>query len=155
MVPVSTYSIGEVADASGFSASALRYYEAIGLVVPAGRTASGYRVYDDGTLLRLAFIARAKHLGCTLEEITDLVAVWDGTCEPIQRRFHDLVTSKLAETQRQIAELQALHKQLSVAATQLAIPALDGPCDGECACTRAGTDLAPTATIERTVRRSA
>ena len=140
---VPTYTIGEVADASGFSASALRYYEGIGLVAPATRTAAGYRLYDDGTLLRLAFIARAKHLGCSLEEITDLVAVWDGTCEPVQRRFHELVTSKLAETQCQIAELEALHAQLSDAAAQLAGPTLDGPCDGQCACIRAGAGPMP------------
>lgn len=142
---MTTYTIGEVADATGFSTSALRYYEGIGLVAPAARTAAGYRVYDDGTLTRLAFIARAKHLGCTLDEITDLVAVWDGACEPVQKRFHDLVTTKLAETQRQIAELIALQGQLRDAATQLAGPTPEGPCGGECACIRVG------ATGERTV----
>jgi DNA-binding transcriptional MerR regulator len=134
---VSTYTIGEVADRSGFTTSALRYYEGIGLVSPPTRTGAGYRLYDDDSLARLAFIARAKHLGCTLDEITDLVAVWDGTCEPVQRRFHDLVTTKLAETERQIAELTALHAQLAGAAAQLAGPAVDGPCDGDCACMKA------------------
>ena len=133
---MSTYTIGEVAEASGFRASALRYYESVGLLTPAGRTASGYRVFDEAALTRLAFIARAKQLGCSLEEITDLVRVWDGTCEPVQRRFHRLVTSKLAETERRIAELQALHHQLEDAAVQLAGRALDGPCDGACACIR-------------------
>ena len=65
---MSTYTIGEIADRSGFSASSLRYYEGIGLVEPASRTASGYRLYNDGSLDRLAFIARAKQLGCTLDE---------------------------------------------------------------------------------------
>ena len=37
---------------------------------PAGRTDAGYRLYDDGALERLAFVARAKQLGCSLEEIT-------------------------------------------------------------------------------------
>lgn len=152
---MSTYTIGEVADASGFSASALRYYEGIGLVAPAARTASGYRLYDEATLTRLAFIARAKHLGCTLDEITDLVAVWDGTCEPVQKRFHDLVTTKLAETQRQIAELTALHSQLGDAAAQLARPTLEGPCDGECACIRAGATGEPTIRIKRKERQPA
>ena len=132
-----TYTIGEGAEASGFSASALRYYEGIGLVVPTARTVSGYRLYDDGSLTRLAFIARAKQLGCTLEEITDLVAVWDGTCEPVQRRFHHVVTVKLGEVERRIAELRALRSQLEEAAAQLAAPAEDGPCDGDCACIRA------------------
>ena len=72
---MSTYTIGEVADRSGFSASALRYYEEIGLVRAGAPHRAGYRLYDDHTLARLAFIARAKQLGCSLEEITDLVGV--------------------------------------------------------------------------------
>lgn len=130
-----TYTIGQTAQRSGFSASALRYYEGIGLVAPATRTASGYRLYDEDALGRLAFIARAKQLGCSLEEITDLVGIWDGQrCGPVQKRFHDLVTSKLAETERQVAELTALSEQLRHAASQLAGPAVDGPCSAGCAC---------------------
>lgn len=130
-----TYTIGEAAERSGFSASALRYYESIGLVEPSTRTGSGYRLYDDDTLARLAFIARAKQLGCSLEEITDLVGIWDGErCGPVQRRFHDLVTTKLAETDRQIAELIALQHQLRLAAEHLVGPATDGPCGAACAC---------------------
>ena len=95
-VRVSTYTIGEIAQRSGFSASSLRYYEGIGLVEPACRTDSGYRLYDDHSISRLAFVARAKQLGCSLEEIIDLAGVWDGErCGPVQRRFHELVTSKI------------------------------------------------------------
>jgi DNA-binding transcriptional MerR regulator len=132
---VSTYTIGEVADRSGFTASALRYYEGIGLVEPSSRTGAGYRLYDDGALARLAFIARAKQLGCTLGEITDLVGIWEGArCGPVQKRFHDLVTTKLADVERRIAELTTLAGQLRQAGRQLAGPAVDGPCDEGCAC---------------------
>lgn len=132
---MSTYTIGETAERSGFSASALRYYEGIGLVSPATRTEAGYRLYDEDALDRLAFIARAKQLGCSLEEITDLVGIWDGqTCGPVQRRFHDLVTGKLADAQRQIDELTALTDQLRHAATLLAEPPTDGPCSAGCVC---------------------
>jgi DNA-binding transcriptional MerR regulator len=132
---VGTYTIGETAERSGFSASALRYYEGIGLVSPATRTGAGYRLYDDETLSRLAFISRAKQLGCSLEEIADLVGIWDGRrCGPVQKRFHELVTSKLAEAERQVAELTALSDQLRHAAARLAGPAVDGPCNESCAC---------------------
>lgn len=141
----STYTIGQVAERSGFSASALRYYEGIGLVEPSTRTASGYRLYDDRSLARLAFIARAKQLGCSLEEITDLVDLWDGErCGPVQRRFHDLVTDKLADTERQIVALTLLRDELRHAAAQLDEPPTDGPCSAECACTtldRASTPI--------------
>lgn len=143
---VSTYTIGETAERSGFSASALRYYEGIGLVAPSTRTDAGYRIYDDDALSRLSFIARAKQLGCSLEEITDLVGIWDGDrCGPVQKRFHDLVTSKLADAERQIAELTVLTDQLRQAAAQLAGPALDGPCSEDCACLALDGALAPVA----------
>jgi DNA-binding transcriptional MerR regulator len=151
---VSSYTIGEVAGRSGFSASALRYYEGIGLVEPATRTAAGYRLYDDDTLARLGFIARAKALGCSLEEITDLVGIWDGArCGPVQKRFHELVTDKLAAAERQIAELTALADQLRVAASHLAGPAVDGACDEGCACTALDRALGPAARTATGTRR--
>jgi MerR family copper efflux transcriptional regulator len=134
-----TFTIGQLADRTGFSASALRYYEGIGLVVPVARTDAGYRLYDADAVERLAFIARAKQLGCTLEEIADLVAIWDGDrCGPVQRRFHELVTVKLAETQRRLGELADLARQLRTAAARLGTEPTDGACGPACAC------LAPT-----------
>jgi DNA-binding transcriptional MerR regulator len=132
---MSTFTIGQVAERTGFSASALRYYEEQGLLAPATRTDAGYRLYDDHALSRLAFIARAKQLGCSLEEISDLLVVWDGEqCGPVQRRFHALVIDKLKATQRQITELLAFASQLQTAAARLDAPPLDGPCDTDCAC---------------------
>lgn len=61
-------TVGEVAQRSGFAASALRYYEDVGLIV-AARTEGGQRRYERGVLRRLAFIAAARHVGLTLDEI--------------------------------------------------------------------------------------
>ena len=133
---MSTYTIGEAAARTGFSPSTLRYYDDIALVVPAARSAAGYRLYDDDGLERLAFVARAKQLGCSLDEIADLVAVRDGDrCDPVQRRFHAIVTEKLAAARRRIDELSSFTLQLEDAATHLAALPSDGPCDDECACT--------------------
>jgi DNA-binding transcriptional MerR regulator len=141
---VGSYTIGQTAERSGFSASSLRYYEGVGLVHPSERSASGYRLYDDRALSRLAFIARAKQLGCSLEEIGDLVGIWDGEqCGPVQKRLHDLVSEKLAEAQRQIEELTAFRDQLHHAAGQLTGPATDGPCSEACACTALDHALTP------------
>jgi DNA-binding transcriptional MerR regulator len=140
---VSTYTIGQVAERSGFTTSALRYYEGAGLLAPVARSESGYRLYDDAALSQLAFIARAKQLGCSLEEISALLGVWRGDeCAPVQRRLHDLVSEKMAETQRQIAELTAFGDQLRHAAAQLAGPASDGPCSDSCACVDDGGAVA-------------
>ena len=139
-----SYTIGQVAERSGVPATALRYYEGIGLVPPAGRTDAGYRLYDDTTLARLAFIARAKQLGCTLEEIADLVEVWNGDrCGPVQRRLHDLVTWKLRDADAQVTELNVFAAQLRAAADQLAGEPIDGPCGDDSACLQApDTDTA-------------
>jgi DNA-binding transcriptional MerR regulator len=84
----SAYPIGEVAACSGFSAVTLRYYDEIGLVSPRSRSAAGYRIYDDDAIRRVSFIARAKQLGCTLDEIADLVKAWEGgECGPVQDRL--------------------------------------------------------------------
>lgn len=147
---MSSYTIGEAARRSGFSASTLRFYEDIGLVDPTSRTDSGYRLYDDAALAHLAFINRAKQLGCTLEEITDLTAIWDGQrCGPVQRRLHDLITDKIHAADTQAVELSAFAAQLRSAADQLSGEPLDGPCGPDCACLTAGDT--PTAVEPATV----
>jgi DNA-binding transcriptional MerR regulator len=136
-------TIGQVADRTGFPTSTLRYYDRVGLVSPAGRTPAGYRVYDAPAISRLRFIARAKQLGCTLEEIQDLVSIWDAEqCRPVQRRFHRLVSDKIGETHERIAELENFVLQLRTAAGQLEGEPVDGPCAEGCACTT-GAPAAP------------
>ena len=82
-----------------------------------------------------AFIARAKQLGCSLDEVADLLAIWDEEqCAPVQARFHELVTDKIRATQTQIAELLAFSSQLQAAAGRLAAAPIDEPCSAGCAC---------------------
>jgi MerR family transcriptional regulator, copper efflux regulator len=132
--------IKDVADASGFSANTLRYYEQIGVLPALERTAAGYRIYDARILERLAFIARAKQLGCTLEEITGLTTAWDGgQCGPIQDQLRQLVADKIGAAQRQLAELMMFTSELQHAATALERHRPEGPCDTECGCVIACT----------------
>ncbi len=131
----SNYRIKDVADRSGFTAATLRYYEEIGLLPEATRTPAGYRLYDDRTLDRLAFIARAKQLGCTLEEISDLTLAWDGgQCGPVQDRLREVLADKLTGARQQIVELITLTSELQRAATTLELHRPDGPCDEQCGC---------------------
>src|SRR5439155_15385825 len=69
--------IGEVADRSGVSTKAIRYYEDIGLLPPPERTASGYRDYAASVVDRLAFIRAAQAVGLSLGEIRGVVALRD------------------------------------------------------------------------------
>jgi MerR family transcriptional regulator, copper efflux regulator len=131
-----TYRIAEVAQRSGFTPAALRYYEDIGLVAPAGRTDAGYRLYDETSLERLRFIARAKQLGCSLDEIADLVTAWDGgRCAPVQDRLRTTVETKINDAHAQIAALTVLAADLQRAAATLSTEPVDGPCDDTCGCT--------------------
>jgi MerR family copper efflux transcriptional regulator len=128
--------IKEVAERSGFSTATLRYYEDIGLMPPPERTPAGYRVYTEQAIARLAFIARAKQLGCSLDEISDLAAAWDGgSCGPVQDRLRSVVAEKLAETQGRMVELTTLTAELQQAAAALERHRPDGPCDERCGCT--------------------
>ena len=70
----------QFAERSGVPASTLRFYETTGLL-PAERSAAGYRIYSGDSVERLQFIAAAKHLGLPLEEIAELLGVWQsGAC---------------------------------------------------------------------------
>lgn len=130
-----TYQIAEVAERSGFTPATLRYYEDIGLMTPAARTETGYRLYDDVSLERLRFIARAKQLGCSLEEIADLVTAWDGgRCGPVRDQVLAIVETKSAEAHRQIAELTTFTADLRRAAAALSSHRPEGPCDDNCGC---------------------
>ncbi len=132
---MTTYRIAEVAERTGFPPATLRYYEEVGVVPPPPRTAAGYRVYDERAVERLRFVARAKELGCSLEEVADLASAWDrDDCAPVQHRLRGLVAAKVAELDRRMAELAAFRADLTTAGTALATAPLDGPCGGGCGC---------------------
>jgi DNA-binding transcriptional MerR regulator len=66
--------IGDVAERSGITRRALRLYESRGIIPPARRTASGYRVYPAAVLGELGFVARARRLALTLSQIAEITA---------------------------------------------------------------------------------
>lgn len=134
-----TYRIAEVAQRTGYSPPTLRYYEEIGLLPAPERAGNGYRVYDETTLERLGFITRAKQLGCSLEEITDLTQAWEsGHCANVQGRLREVVDAKIADAQSRLASLAALVADLQRAAAVLQSHTPEGSCDDRCGCVSEG-----------------
>ena len=134
--PTRRYRIGEVGRLTGFEPTTLRFYENAGVLAPPPRTPAGYRTYDDRDVERLRLIARAKDLGCTLDEIADLVQAWDADeCAPVKHRLRSLVGAKVDEVQRHIAEQVAFAAELQATAVALADRPVDGPCGDDCGCT--------------------
>ena len=68
-------NIGKAADASGLSVKMIRYAEQIGLIRPAHRTDSNYRSFSAGDINDPRFIKRARSLGFSMEEITNLLSL--------------------------------------------------------------------------------
>ncbi|MGH3915940.1 MAG: MerR family transcriptional regulator [Pseudonocardiaceae bacterium] len=130
---MSTMRISQLAERSGVPATTLRFYETAGLL-PADRTASGYRVYGEDAVQRLAFISAAKHLGLALEEIAELLPIWDsGTCADVKAGLRPRIVARVVEAERRGAELAAFTTFLHTALEHLdALPDRTSRCDPEC-----------------------
>jgi DNA-binding transcriptional MerR regulator len=120
-----------------------RFYEPAGLLSPARRTASGYRVFDESALDELAFISRAKGIGMSLDDIANLVASWPvGECRSLQARLRADLAGRIGQVRQQAAEMDLFERQLQAVLDRLS--ARDpGPehCGRGCIC-EADLDLA-------------
>ncbi|MET7455205.1 heavy metal-responsive transcriptional regulator [Streptomyces sp. NPDC005574] len=135
---MTTYRISQLAERSGVPATTLRFYEDVGLL-PADRTPSGYRVYGEDAVERLAFISSAKLLGLALEEIRELLDVREeGVCASVRERMLPLVAERIVGTDGRIAELRAFAAHLAGVHTDLSGPAPAGACGPDCGCTTTG-----------------
>jgi MerR family transcriptional regulator, copper efflux regulator len=106
-----TMTIGRLAEKAGVNIDTIRYYERNGLLPPALRRPSGYREYRDADVDRLRFIRRAKELGFTLGEITELLSLSDersGDMRAVKRKAEQ----RLEQVERRIEELQRVKRGL-------------------------------------------
>ena len=103
--------IGTVARESGVPAKTIRYYESVGLIDAAQRTASGYRTYDERDVQTLRFIQHARGLGFSVADVADLLALWrDRQRQSAQVKA--LAQRHMTEIDRKIAELQGMRDTL-------------------------------------------
>lgn len=125
--------ISQLAERSGVPVTTLRFYEGAGLV-PAERSTAGYRLYGQEALERLGFIGAAKHLGLPLEEIAELLGVWErGACAQVKADLRPRLAARLAEAEARRAEVEGFIGELERALSHLnALPDRAGRCDPRC-----------------------
>lgn len=104
-------NIGEVSEKSGVSAKMIRYYEDIGLVPAAQRTASGYRNYGEHDIHTLAFVRRARDLGFPIERIRELIKLWTDKSRS-SHEVKDIALAHIASLDADILKLTALRDVL-------------------------------------------
>ncbi|HEY9688628.1 MAG TPA: heavy metal-responsive transcriptional regulator [Coleofasciculaceae cyanobacterium] len=103
--------IGEVRSQSGCSIQTIRYYESLGLIRSTDRTTGGFRLFAPTTLDRLAFIKQAQALGMSLQDISELLTVYDSghaPCSTVKCKLRD----KLADLDQRIHALERLRHEL-------------------------------------------
>lgn len=110
-MPADTLTVGEVAARSGFAASALRFYEAQGLV-EAERSSGGQRRYPRAVLRRLAFIRAARHVGLTLDEIREALERLPASRTPTKADWTAISKLWRRRLDEEIAALAALRDGL-------------------------------------------
>lgn len=103
--------IGHVARTTGLSVEAIRYYERLGLIDEAERTASGYRQFDPGVVRRLRFIQRAQALGFSLEEIRELLELRLSPAAPAAE-VRMKADAKLSEIEAKLSDLWRMRRAL-------------------------------------------
>jgi DNA-binding transcriptional MerR regulator len=105
------YTIGQLSEVTSTKAVTIRYYERLGLLLPAERTASGYRLYTADECTRLRFIRRSRALGFSLEDIQELLELADrreASCTGIDSK----VKMQLEQVRIRLEDLGALEAEL-------------------------------------------
>jgi MerR family copper efflux transcriptional regulator len=104
-------NIGDVSKRAGLSSKTIRYYEDIGLVNPL-RDTNGYRSFRDSDMHKLAFLARARALGFTIEDCRNLLTLWDDKARA-SSDVRAIAKQHLEQIESKIVDLQAIRDTLT------------------------------------------
>jgi MerR family redox-sensitive transcriptional activator SoxR len=104
-------TIGALSNRAGVATSALRFYEAEGLICST-RTAGGQRRYSRDTLRRVSFIRVAQQVGLSLAEIREAMAQLPDNRTPNHRDWEKLSRSWRSRLDERIAMLERLRDRL-------------------------------------------
>lgn len=103
--------IKQFAQLTNLSAKTIRYYEDIGLLPPPKRLDNDYRDYDETDVDRARFVAGARSLDFSLDDIQEILALREQREAPC-RVVLDLLQERANEISRRIAELQRMEAEL-------------------------------------------
>ncbi len=109
------FKIGELTRLSGCTIKAVRFYEAKELLPRPARSPSGYRLYTERDLKRLAFVRRVKLMGLPLDKIKDLVvhlSEKECACPKIRPHLEQLIREQLKDIATRIDQFALLKKEL-------------------------------------------
>lgn len=101
-------TVGEVARLTGLTVRTLHHYDEIGLLVPAGRTEAGYRMYGEAELIRLHDILVWREMGIPLEEIARLLDDPGYDMTTSLRRHREQLAARATEIERRIERIDGL-----------------------------------------------
>jgi DNA-binding transcriptional MerR regulator len=124
--------IGSIARELGINPKTIRYYEEINLIPQAQRTETGYRVYAQADIDRIAFILRARELDFSLDDIGEILALREDGEAPCLY-VTELVQKQLAVIDAKITALNQLRYELEEVQQQAQIISVD-VMDKECVC---------------------
>ena len=99
--------IGRASKASGVSVKMTRHYEAIGLLKNVARTFANYRVYSDKEVHTLRFIKRARTLGFAMDDIRELLALWQNKSRP-SASVKKIAGGHMQDLKRRIEEMRSM-----------------------------------------------
>jgi DNA-binding transcriptional MerR regulator len=105
-------SIGQVARAAGVATTTLRYYEREGVLIPTGRSAAGYRLYDGQAVEQLTFIRSAQAVGFTLEDIHMLLDLDGAQKSNNKKEVQALIEKRLVDVEQKMNDLKRVSAAL-------------------------------------------
>jgi MerR family mercuric resistance operon transcriptional regulator len=113
----SALTIGALSKRTGVNIETIRFYERVGILPKAPRSAGGHRIYSQDQLMRLGFVRRSRELGFSLDEVRGLLQLVDGgryTCAEVKA----ITVDHLADIRRKIADLRRLERTLAEVAAK-------------------------------------
>ena len=105
-------NIGAAASQSELAPKTIRYYESVGLIQAPARTAGGYRDYGENDVQTLRFVARARGLGFSVAQVSELLSLYNDR-ERSSADVKSITMAHINDIDRKMAELESMRNTLS------------------------------------------